>query len=275
MTRKSKQAGGNKPLTSYERKKYGEEYGTTTARLGSASQYTFGHCALSLHPAKEQPVATPSGFIYERSAMFQYLLHQTQKLKQAQQKYDQWLETKKSEETQEDERKRKLQVEKFENTQKVVPKRQKIDDENPLKRSSFWLAEFQPKKADATTSSNALEEGMMDPPPKRPPSPMSQKPIRSKDLISLELKRNKDGHVVCAVSEKSIVAQQALALITKSDKPAQIVLEQVYNDLGKEKVCPVTGRKISKILKLQKGGSSFAANGVVGMEAQTYRPSMT
>jgi nitric oxide synthase-interacting protein len=272
MTRKSKQAGGNMPLTSYERKKYGKPYGTTTARLAGTSQYTFGHCALSLHPAKEQPVTTPSGFIYERPAMLQYLLHQTQSLKQAQQKYDQGLQTKQVEETKDEDRKRTLQIEKFEDDQKVVKKKQKVNEANPLKNSSFWLADFQPKKADATTATGTEEE--LEPPPKRPSSPMSQKPLRRKDLISLDLKRNTDEQVICAVSEKSIVHQQALALITKSDKPAQVVLEQVYNDLGKEKVCPVTGRKISKILKLQKGGSSFAASGG-NMEAQTYRPCMT
>ena len=166
-----------------------------------------------------------------------------------------------------------MQVEKFEDDQKVVQKKQRLEDKNPLKRSSFWLADFQPKKSEAVTMTSTEEE--MEPPPKRPLSPMSQTPLRSKDLIALDLHRNKDDHVICAVSEKSIVTQQALALITKSDEPAQVVLEQVYNDLGKEKVCPITGRKISKILKLQKGGSSFAASGGAGMEAKMYRPSMT
>lgn len=269
MARKSKQAGsGHLPLTNYERKEYGKTYGTNTARLAGASQRTFGHCALSLHPAIEEPVATPSGHIYERQAILQYLLHQTQTIKQAQQRYDQWLQTKETENLQEQERKRKVLVEKFEETQKVVPnKKQKIIDDNPLKRSSFWLADFQP------TNEDAAERKEMEPPPKRPLSPMSQQPLRRKDLISLELKRNKDDHVICAVSEKSIVTQPAVALITKADVPAQVVLEQVYNDLGKEKLCPVTGRKVSKILKLQKGGSSFAASGVT-VEAATYRPNM-
>ena len=110
---------------------------------------------------------------------------------------------------------------------------------------------------------------------------MSQQPLRRKDLIPLDLKRNTADQVICAVSEKSIVTQQALALITKGDHPAQVVLEQVYEDLiskeeqkGAKRMCPVTGRKLTKILKLQKGGSSFAANGGI-LEAKTYRPSMT
>ncbi len=269
MARKSKQAGsGHYPLTNYERKEYGKSNGTHRARLAGASQHTFGNCALSLHPAKEEPVASPSGYVYERQAILEYLLHQTQNLKQSQQRYEQWLQSKKTEEIQEHEQKRKLQVEKFEDSQKVVAKKQKITEQNPLKRSSFWLAEFQPTK-DGLGGGNQD----MEPPLQRPPSPMSQKPLRRKDLIPLELKRNKNDQVVCAISEKSIVTQQALALITKPGLAAQVVLEQVYDDLGKEKVCPVTGQKIAKILKLQKGGSSFAASGAV-MEAATYRPNM-
>ena len=97
--------------------------------------------------------------------------------------------------------------------------------------------------------------------------------MRRKDLIDLDLKFNAQDQVLCAVSEKSIVSQQALALIPKAGR-AQVILEQVYNDLGKERDCPVTGKKIHKILKLQKGGSSFAGTGSV-LEAKTYRPSMT
>jgi nitric oxide synthase-interacting protein len=266
MGRKSKHAGsGHLPLTNYERKKYSQPYGTTTARLSGVSQYSFGHCALSLHPAKTLPVATPSGFIYERSAILEYLLTKTQDLKQQHKDYELWRGQQELEQTQENDKKREAQVEQFEDAQKVVASKKRKVDENPLKRTSFWLAEFQPESD---------EKAKMVEPPKRPSSPNSQIPLRRKDLIELELKRNSEDQVLCAVSEKSIVAQQALALITKSGQPAQVVLEQVYNDLGKERTCPVTGEKIWKILKLQKGGSSFASTGAV-VEAKKYRPSMT
>lgn len=274
MGRKSKQAGsGHFPLTNYERKEYGKPYGTTSARLSGSSQYTFGQCALSLHPAKDSPVATHSGYVYERPAILEYLLSQTQKLKKAQQKYDQWLATQEARSQQQQEASRKRKLEAFEDAQKVVTKQQKREQINPLKRTSYWLAEVQPE-----VSGDPSEVPI---PPQRPPSPMSQQPLRRKDLIPLDLKRNTGDQVICAVSEKSIVTQQALALITKGDHPAQVVLEQVYEDLiskeeqkGAKRMCPVTGRKLTKILKLQKGGSSFAANGGI-LEAKTYRPSMT
>ncbi|CAJ1963607.1 unnamed protein product [Cylindrotheca closterium] len=266
MTRKSKQAGGNMPLTSVEMKKYSVGYGTTTARLNAISQYTFGDCALSLHLADDHPVATPSGYIYEKAAILEYLLTKTQQLKKEKREYEAWLRKCQTEENEKDERKRKAQVVAFEEGQKVVTEKKQRVDDNPLKRTSYWLAEFQPEAAIASNSFNI--------PPKRPPSPNSQQPLCNKDLIALNLIRDTGTHVICAVSERPITTQPAIALVTKKGALAEVVLEQVFNDLGKEKLCPVTGRKISKILQLRKGGSSFAASGG-SIEAKTYRPSMT
>lgn len=324
MGRKSKQAGsGHLPLTHHERAEYSKPYGTVTARLNSSSQYTFGHCALSLAPAKDQPVATPSGFVYERPAILEYLLVKTKEVKQQQQLYEQQQSKLKQLKQQQCEEKQLAIVQEFQESQTSVVGKKKPSssttkdgdmsnrkrkqseksgeegadgDDNPLKRTSYWL--FQPElKKDFI----AEEEGKL-PPPDRPSSPNSQQPLRRKDLVPLDLQRNSDDQVLCAISEKAIVTQSALALVPKASKssndsqaqpPAQVVLEQVYNDVvlgkssdnksnessgnkkGKERsICPVTGRKIAKIIKLQRGGSSFASNSG-SVEAKTYRPTMT
>lgn len=59
-TRKSKQPGGNMPLTYHERSKVasGSNYGTNASRLGADSQNKFGDCCLGLTPAQD-PVVTP------------------------------------------------------------------------------------------------------------------------------------------------------------------------------------------------------------------------
>lgn len=302
MPRKGKQPGGHNPLTYHERKEYakGSGFGTTTARLNQHSQYQFGMCGLSLHPVHSNPVATPSGFLYERPAILEYLLQKTQELKKEQQDYEKYQNLREASQEDNEDRKRKADIEKFENAQKVEVAKKRKKEANPLQRTSYWLAESQPqavnmppRKSDgdangddtytATSTALVLAASAKKPPPKRPPSPNSQQPLRRKDLIPLALKRNDDDQVVCAVSDKTISTQQALALITvKSsagdDKlakyPAQVVLEQVYNDLGAEPQCPVTGRKILKILKLQKGGSSFASTDGTVL-AKQYRPTMT
>jgi nitric oxide synthase-interacting protein len=289
MARKSKQPGGHNPLTAHERKKYAKDaYGTTTARLGQDSQYTFANCGLSLHPARDRPVASPSGYIYERSAMLEYMLTKTQELKRQQQEYEDYLSQQQANMEGDEEKKRKSQVEQFESTQKVTSAKKQKTETNVLKRTSFWLADMQPD------NDKAISSKQRTPPPKRSPSPNTKRPLRRKDLIELELKRSSNNsstnknkkhdndHVLCAISDKEISTQQAIALVTKGNDeqhPAHVVLEEVYKDLkiGKERVpiCPVTGRKIKHVLKLQRGGSSFASIDGRSVEAKLYRPTMT
>ena len=285
MTRKSKQRGGHNPLTAHERKAYAKNaYGTTTARLGSDSQYQFANCGLSLHPARDRPVASLSGYIYERSAILEYMLTKTQELKRQQQEYDEYLLKQEDKVQREEEKKRKNQLEQFESSQKVVnAKKQKLET-NALKRTSYWLADMQPGNDESDKASM-----QRTPPPKRPPSPNTQRPLRRKDLIVLELKRKNtkkhgadNDHVLCAISEKEISTQQAIALVTKNNdekNPAHVVLEEVYKDLKIDKervpICPVTGRKIKQVLKLRKGGSSFASSDGRSVEAKQYGPTMT
>lgn len=295
MARKSKQPGGHNPLTAHERKEYAKNaYGTTTARLGKDSQYTFGNCGLSLYPARDRPIASPSGHVYERSAMLEYMLTKTQELKRQQEEYDRNLARQQASSEREQEKERKSRVEDFERTQKVTSvKKQKVE-ENVLKRTSYWLADMQPGNDDDGDGNTASGSRQRTPPSKRPPSPNSQKPLRRKDLIEIELKRKNtsvkkggggggnNDPVLCAISEKEITTQQALALVTKGNNesnPAQVVLEKVYKDLNIENeripMCPVTGRKIKQVLKLQRGGSSFASEDGRTVEAKRYRPTMT
>lgn len=58
--RKSKQPGGNMPLTNREMSKYakGSNFGTSSSRLSGDSQGKFGDCCLGLTPAHD-PVVTP------------------------------------------------------------------------------------------------------------------------------------------------------------------------------------------------------------------------
>src|SRR6056300_1611803 len=181
MTRKSKQAGGNMPLTSVEMKKYSVGYGTTTARLNGVSQYTFGDCALSLHAAEEHPVATPSGYIYEKAAILEYLLVKTRQLKKEKEEYEAWLKKCQTEQNEKDAKRINVQVGEFEESQKVLSGKILKVEENPLKRTSYWLAEFQPEQAKSPNKS-------LNSPQKRPSSPNSQKPLSKKDLIFLNLR---------------------------------------------------------------------------------------
>lgn len=177
MARKSKQPGGNFPLTQYERtKKFASsEYGTTAQRIAGHSQYQLGDCGISLTQltAQDDVVCTPSGYLYSNEAILQYLLTQTCKLKEQRAAYErQAIYTDNGDEAEDNQK--QLQQEQFEESQKVIRKRKCINEKETAKtelmKSSYWLAEAQP----------ATVEQLIQQPPERPPSPNSQQPLRRK-----------------------------------------------------------------------------------------------
>ena len=295
-TRKSKQPGGNMPLTYHERSKVasGSNYGTNASRLSADSQGKFGDCCLGLMPAQD-PVATPSGHIYSREAIVSYLLTKTQELKEARHRYDAQLKAdqhkqrQKDLETQDQQRKEFLQRDQgsmhlskqiHESALQQSLKR-KIDIETKqegaakLQRTSYWLGESQPQY----TEQSKEDEIRNNPPPERPSSPMSGQPLRLKDLTPITLMRDKqdDDNVIgskclCAVSNKAITTQSAIVI----KKTGIVILEDVFNKVVKPSmICPIKGKKFKEkdILHLSKCASGFAASGTV--VATKYRPTLT
>ena len=63
------------------------DFGTQRARLSTDSQLAFGYCPLSLVPIKEA-VVSPSGRLYDREAILDYLLQKTQEIKKHQIAYE-------------------------------------------------------------------------------------------------------------------------------------------------------------------------------------------
>mmetsp|Transcript_28956 Transcript_28956/g.47826 ORF Transcript_28956/g.47826 Transcript_28956/m.47826 type:complete len:268 (+) Transcript_28956:102-905(+) len=267
MTRKSKQAGGHNPLTYYERnhKFASSQYGTTSARLSTDSQLKFGDCSLGLSPAVD-PVATPSGNIYSREAIVEYLLTKTVEVKKAKENYETYLKSERAKEAKGQAQQKKDDIEDFEDGQKVssvAKKRTRDGDAKPksaLARTSYWLAEYQPE--------HVVE--IPEPPPDRPPSPYSGQPLKLKSLRALKLKRESD-KVVCALSDKTISMQPVVALPS-----GHVILKECYTDLVQPTMMdPFSSKKIKEkhVLELQKGKSGFASSGSV--QAKKYRPTIT
>ena len=166
-----------------------------------------------------------------------------------------------------------------------------------LSKVSPWVAAFTPS-AKATA---------LQPPPRRPQSPFSGQPLRTKDLIPLgkgihmsrylsfghatttctnnniyqqylDLKRDDSSaglgtagsiKFVCPVSLKTITNQKVVVL----KNTGTMMLESVAKDLAfKTMTCPITGKKFkeSDVIHLAQAASGFSASGAV--EASKYRP---
>jgi nitric oxide synthase-interacting protein len=276
MGRKSKQPGGNFPLTHYERtKKFASSgYGTTSKRLAGHSQYQLGDCALSLTRlttnTDTDALCSPSGYLYSQDAILEYLLTKTQELKEQQVAYDRQQAQEKSANSERDQDDKKRLMADFQQSQKVVKKRKVIDAKeaalHELKRTSYWLADAQP---------DAVAPVKLSPPPSRPLSPITQEPLRRKDLwpVTLQWQENK---LTCAVSGKSFQTQSAATVYwTDKKKPGTLVLTDVYKQLLEETaICPNTNHKIKYTRQLQQSGSSFASSGQT-VQAKQYRPTIT
>jgi nitric oxide synthase-interacting protein len=268
MARKSKQPGGNFPLTQHERtKKFASsEYGTTAQRLAGHSQYQLGDCGISLTKLKDTDAVccTPSGYLYAQDAIVEYLLTQTQELKEQRAAYERQQASRHGED---DEKQKQIQQQ-FEETQQVIRKRKAVDEKETAKqavlKSSYWLAEAQPETVEA----------VLPLPPERPLSPHSQEPLRRKDIWPVALKWD-DKNIVCEVSDKTIQYQPATAYWVDKKKPGKVVSTSVYNQLIQEnKICPITSQKIKFTRPLQQSGSSFASSSQ-GVQVKKYRPTIT
>eukprot|EP01038_Epipyxis_sp_PR26KG_P014374 gene14374-19279_t len=84
-SRHSKQIGDRPSFSNGEKKKTG--HGSITQRVGGDSQLLFGYCCLSLHPVVDA-VISPSGHLYSREAILEYILNKSKELKKFQQKFE-------------------------------------------------------------------------------------------------------------------------------------------------------------------------------------------
>lgn len=307
MGRKSKQPGGELPLTKFERSKFysnNSNYGTAVARLGTESCSPFGTCCLSLKPVGlngNEAVCTPSGHIYDRAAIIEYLASKTAEIKERRRSYESQCASDAAKYSASAAEQTAAATAAFSKTDHGVMRfdgsahstsssggygavlSQKIntttreEDLNTLKRTSYWLTSFRPDHVEAR-----LEE-----PPARPESPMSGNALRLKDLVPLYLEKENDDlgsdkkgdkrgdkeqtRYTCAVTSKTITSQPVVCI----KRTGQVMLKSAYLQfVASTMTCPVTSKKIkpSDIIELKKASTGFASSGEV--VAKKYRPTL-
>lgn len=280
-----------------------------TARLSTASQSKFGTCCLSLSPIDGDAVATPSGHVYSREAIVEYLLTKNGELKKEKSEYERKRLVIENRRVEMEEQNRKIAEQKFVKKDQgamssaIVLRKEDGDKKRPavasstsdqsrstnsLNQVSYWLATAQPQHTKGMAKDGEFDyvkeiEALGEAPPDRPPSPMSKNPLKLKSLIPIHLVHEGDedgkakkgdatGKILCGVSHKAITTQPAV-LIKNS---GQIMLKSVYEELAKpDMVCPVTSKKFKEkdVIELVKGRSGFAASGET--VAKKYNPTMT
>lgn len=136
-----------------------------------------------------------------------------------------------------------------------------IDDTSPearkeqLKQVCPWIVQFTP--------SFEGEVEISEPPPKRPPSPFSGRPLRAKDLVPVTLTKEAPGSdkYICPVTRKTITNQKLVLLPTGT-----LMLESAAQELAYPTLtCPLVGARFHReeVIEIAASTSAFAATGDV------------
>jgi hypothetical protein len=239
MGRKSKQAGGNLPLTHYERSK--KFKAATSETVASISQYQLGQCALTtqnlLSSSNTNDATTsvskttnvlcsPSGYLYEESALLEYLLRNTRELKRQRTAYETQERQSRVAETAQASEQRLVEFSTSQaiiiptTTTKMVPMAA-ADTAKALTKVSYWL------DSPEVSAPAAVRPPLRD----RPGSPTTGVDVKRKDFWPVALQQNKSGQLICALSDKPILMSNVVAYWTTSDSIGTVALESIFGQL--------------------------------------------
>lgn len=227
MTRHARNCTAGAVYTYNEKKRDAAEsgYGTNAKRLGKDSIKSFDCCSLTLQPCRN-PVVTKDGYLFDKEAILQYILTKKNEYSRKLKEYERLRRIEENELTQEANQKQLARMEKFVNAGKptttpahkpsaTLSKPTKLDDApstsssaiagssssisnmangHETKLPSFWLPSECPNAGVAKA--------------KAPDStiycPVSQQPLRVKDLIDVKFTLLKDGD-----NKRSLIAKEA------------------------------------------------------------------
>lgn len=245
---------------------------------------------------------SPDGFLYEREAILEYILHQKREIARQIKAYEKQRGAKREEQKQLQRAAAQDQVRGFLEKEGSIVSRplnpftskaatgtvpedaqagssagapgKDKDKDKEKALPSFWIPSLTPE-AKATK---------LEKPSRTVTCPMSGKPLRMSDLTPVRFTLLDDSvdrvglitrseRYVCAVTRDSLSNATPCAVLRPSG--AVVTLECVEKLIRKDMVDPVSGQQLTErdIIVLQRGGTGFAGSGVK-LQAEKSRPVM-
>ncbi|XP_019743042.1 nitric oxide synthase-interacting protein [Hippocampus comes] len=302
MTRHGKNCTAGAVYTYHEKKKdtAASGYGTQSIRLGKDAIKDFDCCCLSLQPC-QTPVVTPDGFLYEKQAILEYILHQKTDIARKMKAYEKQKQAQKNDSQLESKSAEREKVEKFKTRENSIVSKpinpfisgqskvgEKIRTGGSSSASSstdsvasssqslpsFWVPSLTPE----------AKPNLLKKPSKTVLCPMSGRPIKMNELITVRftpvdpsLDRvaliNRQDRYICAVTKDVLGNSVPCAVLRPSG--CVVTQECVERLIKLDMTDPVSGDKLSDndIIPLQRGGTGFAGAGVE-LKAKEARPVM-
>ncbi|KAJ3600388.1 hypothetical protein NHX12_031373 [Muraenolepis orangiensis] len=305
MTRHGKNCTAGAVYTYHEKRKdtAASGYGTQSVRLGKDAIKDFDCCCLSLQPCRD-PVVTPDGYLYEKQAILEYILHHKTDYARKMKAYDKQKKVQKSDSNLESKSGERERVEKFKTRESSIVSKpinpftsglgkevgpsvkvgtqsgastsagasSKVDPDQNL--PSFWIPSLTP----------VAKPSLLKKPSKTVVCPMSGYPIKMNELIAVRftpldpsLDRlallTRQERYVCAVTKDTLGNSLPCSVLRPSG--AVVTQECVEKLIKKDMLDPITGDKLRErdIIPLQRGGTGFSGSGV-SLKAKESRPVM-
>uniref|UniRef100_A0A8C5QH90 Nitric oxide synthase-interacting protein n=1 Tax=Leptobrachium leishanense TaxID=445787 RepID=A0A8C5QH90_9ANUR len=293
MTRHGKNCTAGAVYTYYEKRKdtAASGYGTQTVRLSKDAVKDFDCCCLSLQPCKD-PVVTLEGYIYEKEAILEYILHQKREIARRMKAFEKQKNEKKAEEGELSKAAKESKMKVFLDKEMSIiskplnpfsqkngkesdaPSGSQQNDDKNKQLPSFWIPSLTPE---AKTT-------QLKKPDKTVYCPMSGRALKMKDLIPVKFTLvddtvdrvgliNRQDRYVCAVTRDMLGNSVPCAVLRPSG--AVVTLECVEKLIKMDMTDPISGDKLrdKDIIVLQRGGTGFSGSGVQ-LQAKEARPVM-
>lgn len=280
MTRHAKNCTAGTVYSYHERKKDSEKsgYGTLERRIGKDSVKDFDCCCLTLQPCREA-VITPHGFLYDKEAILEYIIHQKKENIRKLKEYEKQKNKEKAELAEIGEAEHRAKVESFVAKEgSIISKPSNVFSADPPSTSgesvsnisgeqkkhlpSFWVPSLTP----------AAKKTIAKPPEKVVLCPMSGKPLKLKDLIPVKFTPindpddkksliNKQARYMCAVTHDVLSNPVPCAVLRTSG--VVVTMEAVEKLLRKDMLDPMNGTKMTEddIIPMHRGGTGYSASG--------------
>lgn len=273
MTRHARNSTAGAVFTYHERKKATESsgWGSQAMRFGKDSMREFDCCCLTLQPCKN-PVITQDGYLYDKEAILEFIIHQKKTIAKKLKEFE------KQKQKQKEEVGAAVNVQKQAELKSFVATHQigkKFDEPQPgtsatisnvsgarsKELPSFWIPSLTPQ----------AKKTEVKRPDEKVRCPMSNKPIKLKDLFDIKFTEIKDGskksliakeaRYVCAVTNDVLGNSVPCAVLkTSGNVVTQECIEKI---IKKDMIDPTNGKKLTEkdIVHLQRGSSGFSGSG--------------
>ncbi|XP_052895301.1 nitric oxide synthase-interacting protein homolog [Anopheles moucheti] len=289
MTRHARNCTAGAVYTYHEKKKDAANsgFGTTSRRIGKDSVKSFDCCSLTLQPCRN-PVITKDGYLFDKEAILTYIISKKNEYSRKMKEYEKQVKQDEEEETAKANAEQQKKLDRFISTEKnivsnkaVIPNAEKPSTSGAIsnvslgKRKelpSFWVPSQTP----------AAKISRIEKPDSKIYCPVSNKPLKAKDLIEVKFTLVKDpadkksliakeNRYMCAVTHDILNNSVPCAVLKPTGDV--VTIECVEKIIKKDMIHPLSNEKLSEsdIIPLQRGGTGFATTNEK-LEAKEQKP---